>query len=65
MTRYGEMSVMIIPIVYTGGEYAAAKTKEIADISKISVTPLVRALGNAGLVRASSHKCSKPQNYYI
>jgi hypothetical protein len=36
--RYGEMSVIAIPIIYTGGEYAVAKVKEIADISKISIT---------------------------
>jgi hypothetical protein len=36
--RYGEMSVIAIPIIYTGGEYAVSKIKEIADISKISVT---------------------------
>jgi hypothetical protein len=36
--RYGEMSVMIIPIIYTGGEYAVTKIKQISDISKISVS---------------------------
>jgi hypothetical protein len=36
--RYGQLAVIAVPIVYTGGEYAVAKIKEIADISKISVS---------------------------
>lgn len=36
--RYGQLGVMIVPIVYTGGEYAVTKVKQIADISKTSIT---------------------------
>jgi hypothetical protein len=36
--RYGQLAAIIGPIAYTGGQYAVAKIKQIADISKISVS---------------------------
>ncbi|MCC9063561.1 fibronectin type III domain-containing protein [Flavobacterium piscisymbiosum] len=36
--RYGQLTVMIFPILYTAGEYAVAKISQIAKLSKVSVS---------------------------
>ncbi|WP_163395881.1 fibronectin type III domain-containing protein [Flavobacterium limi] len=42
--RYGQLTVMIVPILYTAGEYAVAKISQIAKMSKISVSLTENAL---------------------
>jgi|GEM_PF-2540004 len=36
--RYGQLGAIIVPIAYTGGQYVVTKIKQIAGISKISVS---------------------------